>query len=250
RVFIPEKVSAMGGRPTLEYNGVAIPVVPLGEIFHLDGAQFHANGDNRSPMALIGAGARRVALAVDRVIGEEEIVVKPLGFPLLRVRYFAGATILGSGRVVPILNVSDLVQAASASRVSALKRQPTKEVGRRRRVLVVDDSLTTRTLERYILEAAGYDVALASNGAQALALLREDVRDVLVSDIDMPELDGIALTMKVRQDPKLRDLRVVLVTALESPEDRERGMHAGADAYIVKGSFDQDTLLRTIEDLA
>ena len=191
-----------------------------------------------------------MALAVDRVIGEEEIVVKPLGFPLLRLRYFAGATILGSGRVVPILNVSDLVQAASTTRIAALKAHPTEPVGHRLRVLVADDSLTTRTLERYILEAAGHEVRLAADGAQALALLREDSCDVLVSDIDMPELDGIALTAKVREDPKLQELRVVLVTALESPEDRERGLHAGADAYIVKSSFDQDTLLRTIEDLA
>jgi two-component system, chemotaxis family, sensor kinase CheA len=249
RVFMPEQIGAMGGRPTLEYNGSAIPVVVLGELLHLEAGQFHSSA-SPTPVALVGAGARRVALAVDRVIGEEEIVVKPLGFPLPRLRYFAGATILGSGRIVPILNARDLVEAGVAGRTTELRVHRTDPGRSRPRVLVVDDSLTTRTLERYILEAAGYDVALAANGIQALALLREDDFDVLVSDIDMPELNGIALTAKVREDPKLHELRVILVTALESPEDHERGLNAGADAYIVKSSFDQDTLLRTIEDLA
>jgi two-component system chemotaxis sensor kinase CheA len=116
-------------------------------------------------------------------------------------------------------------------------------------VLIADDSLTTRTLERYILEAAGYEVELAGDGAEALAILLQRSCDVLVSDVEMPGLDGIALTAHVRSDPKLSDVPVILVTSLDSPTDRERGLQAGADAYIVKSSFDQDQLLRTIREL-
>jgi two-component system chemotaxis sensor kinase CheA len=115
-------------------------------------------------------------------------------------------------------------------------------------VLIADDSLTTRTLERYILEAAGYEVELAGDGEEALAILLQRSCDVLVSDVEMPGLDGIGLTAHVRSDPKLADLPVILVTSLDSPADRERGLQAGADAYIVKSSFDQDQLLRTIRE--
>jgi two-component system chemotaxis sensor kinase CheA len=117
-------------------------------------------------------------------------------------------------------------------------------------VLVADDSLTTRTLERYILEAAGYEVMLAGDGAEALALLQEHGCDVLVSDVEMPGLDGIELTSRVRAEPSLRDVPIILVTSLDSAADRERGLHAGAEAYIVKTSFDQDQLLRTIREIA
>jgi two-component system chemotaxis sensor kinase CheA len=123
------------------------------------------------------------------------------------------------------------------------------EQARRLRVLIADDSLTTRSLERYILEAAGYDVELAGDGAEAFALIQEREYDVLVSDVDMPELDGISLAARLRQDSAHRNLPIILVTSLDSPEDRARGLQAGADAYIVKSAFDQDHLLRTIQEL-
>ena len=105
-------------------------------------------------------------------------------------------------------------------------------------------------MERYILEAAGYEVMLAGDGAEALALLHEQGCDVLVSDVEMPGLDGIELTVRVRAEPSLRDVPIILVTSLDSAADRERGLQAGADAYIVKTSFDQDQLLRTIREIA
>ena len=176
-------------------------------------------------------------------------MVKPLPYPFVRVRHIAGATVLGSGRIVPILSVADLLRGAARS----VPTQPTSAIAApprpRQRVLVADDSLTTRTMERYILEAAGYEVQLAGDGAEALALLQERRCDVLVSDIEMPGLDGIELTARVRAEPGLHDLPVILVTSLDSATDRARGLHAGADAYIVKTSFDQDQLLRTIREI-
>jgi two-component system chemotaxis sensor kinase CheA len=253
QVLRPKQLGSIGGRPMLEYDGTAIPVVALSSLFGGGGSasKTPATSTTATPtLVLVGTGQQRVALLIDRVVGEQEIVVKPLPYPLMRVRHIAGATILGSGRIVPILNVPDLLRGAARS-VPTLVAPPVAEPVRvRQRILVADDSLTTRTMERYILEAAGYEVELAGDGAEALALLQERGCDVLVSDVEMPGLDGIQLTERVRAEPGLRDLPVILVTSLDSATDRERGLQAGADAYIVKTSFDQDQLLRTIREIA
>jgi two-component system chemotaxis sensor kinase CheA len=247
RVLRPPQLGSIGGRPMLECDGTAIPVVALPTLFG-DGES--ASTTARPTLVLLGSGLQRVALLVDRLVGEQEIVVKPLPYPVLRVRHIAGATILGSGRIVPILNIADLLRGAARAVPTYVAPSIAEPQRRRQRVLVADDSLTTRTMERYILEAAGYEVVLAGDGAEALALLQERGCDVLVSDIEMPGLDGIELTARVRAEPLLRDLPIILVTSLDSATDRARGLQAGADAYIVKTSFDQDQLLRTIREIA
>jgi two-component system chemotaxis sensor kinase CheA len=249
RVMRPKRLGTLAGRPVMEHDGHQIPVAMLASL--VDPLGGHAAPDTACPgvVAILAIGAQRAAVGIDRVVGEDSVVVKPLGYPLLRVRYFAGATILGSGRVVPILNARDLVRAALRAGGAVVTARPVESDRPRRRVLVVDDSLTTRTLERYILEAAGYEVEVAGDGAEALALLQERVCDLLVSDVEMPLVDGVALTAAIRLDPKLRALPVILVTTRESAPDQQRGLEAGADAYIAKSSFDQDNLLRTIADL-
>ena len=116
-------------------------------------------------------------------------------------------------------------------------------------VVVADDSVTTRTLERVILETAGYEIRTAADGGQALALVQAGGCHAVVSDVQMPVLDGFALCERLRADARFRDLPVVLVTAMGSRSDRERGVAVGADAYIVKGEFDQETLLATLRRL-
>jgi two-component system, chemotaxis family, sensor kinase CheA len=249
RVIRPTRLGSLAGRMTIEYGGLPIPVATLAGLVDPHGG--HASPDPAHPgvVAILTIGAQRAALAIERVVGEESVVVKPLGYPLLRVRYVSGATILGSGRVVPILNARDLVRAALGAGAAVAPLRLVEPERPRRRVLVVDDSLTTRTLERYILEAAGYEVEVAGDGAEAMAMLQERGCDLLVSDVEMPEIDGVELTKLIRLDPKLRILPVILVTTRDSPADRQRGLKAGADAYIVKSSFDQDNLLRTIAEL-
>jgi two-component system chemotaxis sensor kinase CheA len=249
QVLRPERLGSIGGRPMLEYGGTAIPVVTLAKLFGTPPGKTTVASAAPPTLVLVGSGLQRVALLIDRVVGEQEIVVKPLPYPVVRVRHVAGATILGSGRIVPILNVADLLRGAARSGSTDVAPAIAAPARRRQRVLVADDSLTTRTMERYILEAAGYEVELAGDGAEALALLQERDCDVLVSDIEMPGLDGIELTTRVRAEPRLRDLPIILVTSLDSATDRERGLQAGADAYIVKTSFDQDQLLRTIREI-
>jgi two-component system chemotaxis sensor kinase CheA len=124
-----------------------------------------------------------------------------------------------------------------------------EETARPRAILVVDDSITTRTMERNLLEAAGFRVWVAADGADAWTALRTEAFDLVVSDVDMPRMDGFELTARIRADRELADLPVILVTALESREDRERGIEAGANAYIVKSSFDQSNLLEIIRRL-
>jgi two-component system chemotaxis sensor kinase CheA len=166
---------------------------------------------------------------------------------LSRVRNIAGATVLGTGEVVPVLNVPDLmksaVRSAPVARKGAADGKAPSGTGR---ILVAEDSITSRVLLKGILETAGYHVATAVDGVDALTQLRSSDFDLIVSDVDMPRMNGFELTVKIRADKKLGELPVVLVTALESREDRERGIEAGANAYIIKSSFDQSNLLGVV----
>lgn len=212
-----------------------------------------ASGSGWSLALLLGSGERQVACMVDGVLGEQELVVYRLPAPLQRVRFIAGATILADGSVVPILDVVDVVRAAIGVRHAINTVPEAEQQDRRATILVVDDSITTRTLEKNILEAAGYQVRLATDGMEALESLRHLLDnggcDLLLSDIDMPRLNGFDLTSQIRGDTNLKHIPIVLVTSLDSSTDRERGIAAGADAYIVKRAFDQQSLLDTIEQL-
>ena len=205
--------------------------------------------DQKLPVVVLGAVEKRVAFRVDGFTGTQEVVVKNLGRQLSRVRNVAGATILGTGQVVMLLNVADLIKSAQVG--LAVTAPPAVEVGEmaRRRVLVVDDSITTRTLEKNILENAGYQVVVAADGQEAWALVQGQPLDAVVADVAMPRMDGFVLTEKVKGDERFQELPVVLVTSLDSPQDRVRGLEAGADAYITKSTFDQRELLETIERL-
>ena len=198
-----------------------------------------------------GQGDQRIAFVVDAVLDEQEVLVKPFRKPLSRVRNIAGATVLGSGRVVLILNVADLLKSArkfggTLARVAADSRPalaPTKSV------LAVDDSATSRMLIKSMLESAGYKVKTAVDGLEAFTLLRAGKFDLLVSDVEMPRLNGFDLTAQIRADKKLAELPVVLITARETREDLERGIDVGANAYIVKSSLNENNLLEAVRRL-
>lgn len=199
-------------------------------------------------LVVLSAAGCRLALKVDRVVDELQVLVKTLGRQLSRVCNIAGATILGNGRLVPVIHVPDLVIAAAM--VQTRQKSGDAEIPvSGRRILVAEDSITSRTLLKTILENAGFVVTTAVDGADAFSQARTGDFDLLVSDVDMPRMSGFELTARVRADKKLSDIPVVLVTALESREDRERGIDAGADAYIVKSSFDQSNLIEVINKL-
>jgi two-component system chemotaxis sensor kinase CheA len=177
---------------------------------------------------------------------EEVVLVKSLGKQLLRVRNIAGAALLSSDVPALILNVSDLFKSAGMPIIAAAAPQQ-EGVERKARILVADDSPTTRALLQNIMEMAGYEVRAAGDGLDAFERLKAETFDLVVSDVDMPRMNGFELTGSIRSDTRLAELPVVLVTSMESQEDREKGMRAGANAYIVKSTFDQNNLLETVQ---
>ncbi|MBU5637621.1 response regulator [Geomonas sp. Red69] len=244
----PAEVKRVENRDTVLVNGEVVALVALARILELKrGAQ--AAEDNLC-FVLLHAGEKRIAFAVDQVLGVQEILVKPLGRQLSRVRNVSGGTVLGNGRVVPVLNVADLFRSALSVEAPPVSPPSHAPQARRVSVLVAEDSITSRTLLKNILESAGYEVRTAVDGADALSQLKSQACDVVISDIEMPRMDGFQLTEAIRADGRLSTLPVILVTGLESRSDRERGIDAGASAYLVKSSFDQGNLIEVIQKLS
>jgi len=192
----------------------------------------------------------RLALLADDLLAEEEVVARPLGAPLQRVRNVSALATLGSGEVCVVLNPADLLR--SAHRAGGARRgvaRLTASDAARPAVLLVEDSALIRAMEKRILESGGYEVVAAVDGLDALEALGRRPFAAVVSDIMMPNLDGLALTARIRAEPRHRELPVILVTTLASDEDRRRGLDAGASAYIPKPSFDQRVLLDTLRRL-
>ena len=249
----PQDISTVEGKEAIVVDDEPISLVYLSDVLELGRQKEEVRPDQKMPVVILSAGRKRIAFLVDGVVGQQESVVKSLGKQLSRVRNVAGATILGTGQVIMTLNSSDLVKSARgmAGRTSITARisqAKVKEVAQST-ILVVDDSLTTRNLEKNILETAGYETKVAADGVEALSVLQSDHCDLVVSDILMPEMDGFELTAAIREQSAFKEIPVILVTALESREDKERGIEVGADAYIVKSSFDQETLLEAVEQL-
>jgi two-component system chemotaxis sensor kinase CheA len=248
------EIKIVENKQTISLNGSTLSFLNMGNILELrrkfNGASDlpGKKGDKDNLYVLIlGAGDKRIAFGVDRILYEQEILVKLLSSPITRVRNIGGVTILGSGRVVPILNISDVLKSAVSEVMTVEKTVGTdEEKTKQRSVMVAEDSITSRMLLKDILESAGFLVKTAVDGAEALAFLREGGYDLLVSDIDMPRMNGFELTEKIRKDKTLKELPVLLVTALKTSEDREHGMEVGANAYIEKSTFTPQNLLDVV----
>lgn len=241
------EVGRIGRSESILVDGVPVALAGLGDVLEMP-ARDDAAESGRLTYVMVEAGGLAGAFRVDRVLDEREMLMKSLGSLLARVRNVAGATVLGTGEVVPVLNSADLVRSL---RRSDAGRTPggLDECARRRRILVVEDSITSRTLLRSILTAAGYDVGVAVDGQEAWEFLSVGEVDAVVADVEMPRMNGLELVRKMRSEPATAALPVLLVTSLESEEDRERGAEAGADAYIVKSGFDGEALLEALHRL-
>jgi two-component system chemotaxis sensor kinase CheA len=245
-----DDIKTVENKETLAIGEKIVPFVPLGQVLELPDRKVKGTPSGVATAIVLGTGEERIAFGVDEILEEREVLAKDLGPQLARVRNVAAATVLGAGEVVPILDVEDLMK--SALRVSSTPRTAyngVQEPERRNAILVVEDSITSRTLLKNILEVSGYDVQTAVDGADALATLKSGAFDLVVSDVDMPRMNGFELTARVRADKRLGELPVILVTALDSREDRERGIDVGANAYIVKSSFDKGNLLEAVRRL-
>jgi|WetSurMetagenome_2_1015567.scaffolds.fasta_scaffold01201_3 two-component system, chemotaxis family, sensor kinase CheA len=247
-----QDIKTVENRATILFDGRAVALVSLGDVLELPRQSSTANTSAQVAVVVLGTGRQHVAFQVDEILGEQEVLVKTLGHQLTRVRNIAGASVLGTGQVVAVLNVSDLLKSAvkrAASPSPSPVAAATHGVAEKQSILVVEDSITSRALLKNILESASYRVTTAVDGMDAYTILKTGTFDLIVSDVEMPRMDGFDLTAKVRADKQLAELPVVLVTALESREHRERGIDVGANAYIVKSSFDQSNLLEVIQRL-
>jgi two-component system chemotaxis sensor kinase CheA len=244
----PEEIKHAEGRDVVGTAAAPVPLVALARLLPPLAARPVAG-----PVAIIllRVGERRLAVAVDELVAEQEVVLRPLSRGGQALPHVSGAAILGTGRIALVLNPVTILAAGlglgAGPGLVSVEALPTERS--KRRILVVDDSITTRTLEQSVLDAAGYDVRTAVDGADAWKLLQEQGADLVVADVEMPRMDGFALCEAIRSSKRFKELPVVLVTALETPEHRARGLEAGADAYLGKSSFDQQHLLDTISQL-
>ncbi len=251
KIVVPNNVTSVGGKLLLNVDDMRLPLYPLTSI--LERAPSGLTLEEQLAL-VVSVGSRRIAVLVDDVLTEVELSIMPLSHPLRNVRNVLGAALLGNGDPVVMVNPAHLIQSARGLQTSHVPRPAPKpddaQADRPRpRVLVVDDSITTRTLEKNILLMAGYDVTTATNGREALQELAINAYDIVISDVQMPHMDGIELARAIRSQDAFKHLPLILVTSLESQTDRERGLNAGANAYIVKRGFDQEVLLKTIGQL-
>jgi two-component system, chemotaxis family, sensor kinase CheA len=239
-VIAVEGTMSLGGREAIEVRGRSVPLADLAQILGAGAPELP-----EEPRAVIVTSAgRRVAAACDRIVEEREVVVKSLGPLLAGVPGYLGAAIMDDGGLALILDPAFVTRPSS----HAASVKPTNGAERvAPTVLVVDDQFTVRELQRSILEAAGYRVETARDGRDALhKVAGESGIGLVLTDVDMPEMNGIELLRTIREDPEHLSLPVVVVTGRGGEEDRQRGVEAGADAYIVKEEFDQRALLETV----
>lgn len=237
------------GRETTLIDGAPVSVVPLAALLELpEPPAAPAAPSARLHCVMLAEGEERFGVIVDALLDEQEIVLKPESTILRRVRNVSGSTILGSGKVCVILNAFDLLKSIQ-NRTAALPVLQPVVLPPARAVLLVEDSLTTRTQVKRILEGAGYDVVIAVDGMDGLSKLGTRAFDAVISDVEMPNLDGLSMTARIRQQEAYASLPIVLMTSLARDEDKRRGIEVGANAYLTKPAFDQKVLLDTLRRL-
>lgn len=246
-----DDVEVLEGKPHFRLGERQVGLVGAHEI--LGGAEAPADQAELS-VIVIGEGEAAYGLIVDRFVGERELVVRPLDPRLGKVKDISAAALIEDGSPVLIVDIDDVIRSAEklaqSGRLRSVQRASARTgQARRKRVLVVDDSLTVRELERKLLDHHGYEVEVAVDGMDAWNVVRSAAFDLVVTDVDMPRMDGIQLVELIKRDARLRSLPVMIVSYKDREEDRRRGLDAGADYYLTKSSFHDDTLVQAVLDL-
>ena len=247
----PKDIFHKEGKETIIVDNRTIPLFKLSSILEMPEQKIY---DDKIVVIVIQSEEFQVGFIIDKLIGDQEILHKNLTQPLVRVRNVAGITTLASGDLCLILNVNDLIKSSFKDSIITRRQvvitdDDMQESNTKKNVLVVDDSVTTRILERNILRAAGFNVTIAVNGLDALTKVLSENYDLIVTDVEMPEINGFELTERLKKDEKYKHIPIILVTSLASEVDKKRGYSLGANAYITKGGFDQGELLNTINKL-
>ena len=244
----PEALLSIGGHPTMGHDGMHVPVMDLAQVLGLP-SQPPPSG--ALPVVLVKSAGSTVALVVQALLGEQELTVHDLGERLHDAPAVLGGALLDGANIALVVSAPACARLGlNAATSPALQpAAPAEDAAARPRILLAEDTMTTRALEKGILEAAGYEVRTAVDGADAWEQLRAHGADVVISDVNMPNMDGFTLCATIRQSRRFADLPVVLVTSLADDADRRRGLEAGASAYITKAGFDQGLLVDTVERL-
>jgi two-component system chemotaxis sensor kinase CheA len=244
-----QDIFTLEGRLSILLNQQPIIAAYLDELLELPRTENSAKLDTLVCIVL-QSGDEQLGLLVDDLLSEEEVVPKPLGAPLQRVRNISAVAMLGDGEICPVLNPADLLR--SAYKLVGIRQNKESEIHHERGkpvVLLAEDSVLIRAMEKRILEDGGYEVVTAVDGLDALSLLDSRPFAAVVSDIMMPNMDGLTLTAKIRTQSRYKELPIILVTTLASDDDKQRGLNAGANAYIPKPAFEQRVLLDALKRL-
>ncbi|MFC1496558.1 response regulator [Candidatus Margulisiibacteriota bacterium] len=244
----PNEVSTIDQHSAIELRGHIVPLVKLADVLGLPHKRQwqHKRKEEDVHIIIASAPGKKVGFIVDCVIGDEEIYIKATGGNLGKLKNVEGATIMGTGEIIIVLDLLSVVENSKYVQYDAKKNLAGRQL-RQKKVLIVEDALTTRELERSILETQGYKVVTAIDGLDALGKIHKEKPDIVIADINMPRMDGFEMCRIIKNDDKIKNIPVLMVTALEREEDLRRGLTVGADAYISKGKFNQQNLLEMIE---
>jgi two-component system chemotaxis sensor kinase CheA len=245
-------IKTVGSGQTICHKNETIGLALLSDVLKITTSKRKRGADEYLQIIILNISHKKIAFIVDEIFGEQEGIVKDLGSQLLHVNNIAGATILGNGKLVLILHPPELLNSAAqvkSSLESDFQIGELTDNAEQKRILVAEDSITIRTLLRNFIENAGFDVKTAVDGLEAFQFFQNENFDLVVSDIEMPRMNGFELTSKIRENKRHADLPIILVTALETADDKQRGMEVGANAYIIKGSFEKNNLIETIQRL-
>ncbi len=237
-------------REYVSFEGENIGLISAAQVLDLDAPP---TDNRRICVVVISDGNNTYGLTVDSFVEERDISVRPLDPRLDHVQDVGAAAILEDGRVILILDVDDMVRSVdnilSGGRLNRIRAAKEAAAAKRKRILVVDDSITVREVQRQLLESRGFSVSIAIDGIDGLNALRCDEFDLVISDVDMPRMNGIEMVRRIREDDALKEMPVMIVSYKDRPEDRARGIEAGANHYLVKSSFHDETLMETVVEL-
>jgi len=243
-------IATVAGKEVLSVRNITVPLISLAQILGSEEQKTSITGGKLAAV-ILKQRDQIIACTIDKSHGTSEIVVKSLGGQLKKVRHTFGATIMGDGNPALILDVPDIFATAEGASSVGLRRslQESQTYVSRGNILVVDDSITTRTMEKSILVANGYEVTIAISAEDALDKVGTANFDLVISDVEMPGLNGFELTARLRSIDEYRNTPIIIVSSLSRDEHKRKAIESGAQAYIVKGAFEQGTLLDTVESL-
>lgn len=244
-----DEIKTVEAKEAVTVRGNILPLIRLNDVFGLP--RKGITEKKFFPLVVAQSVEKKVAIMVDELLGRQDIISKTMGDPLKEIKNIAGATILGSGKVVLILDIPSIVNSSEGGVIRSEMAKPKvlDNTKKRKTILLAEDVMSTAFLEKNILESVGYSVVIARDGKEALEKSSQESFDLVITDVLMPRLNGFELVEALRKEKLYKDVPVIIVTTRESDQDKRRGLEAGADAYILKSDFTSEILLQTIERL-